>query len=102
LFLENLSFGRRVQKSIQQKKEHQEIRRIVGSKLAAYTIFICNAQLIDRVLPFALKTSPTIFTAGVFPFAVSTSIKKKCSKLLPELLKTFRNLGTKRSSNYFF
>jgi hypothetical protein len=53
-------------KSIQQKKEHQEIRRIVGSKLAAYTIFICNAQLIDRVLPFALKTSPTIFTAGVF------------------------------------
>jgi hypothetical protein len=50
----------------------------VGSKLAAYTIFICNAQLIDRDLPFALKTSPTIFTADVFPFAVSTSIKK-CS-----------------------
>jgi hypothetical protein len=55
LFLENLSFGRRVQKSIQQKKEQQEIRRLVGSKLAAYTILICNAQLIDLVLPFALK-----------------------------------------------
>jgi hypothetical protein len=40
---------------MQQKKEHQEIGRIVGSKLAAYTIFICNAQLIDLVLPFALK-----------------------------------------------
>jgi hypothetical protein len=44
-----------VTKNIQQKKEHQEIRRIVGSKLAAYTIFIYNAQLIDLVLPFALQ-----------------------------------------------